>query len=189
MIPTGIFLISNLKSYNIPAVVQCKGTVRGLDLFSRVFLNEAKRQGVGLCLLNTNTLTLCDYVLRPTSKWSLGWEKPKLKAENHQSQRLSFFRCFLKIEYAHDAHYIPRFLKAGDSGNALMKRKPQGVDKIKPLKPRLRFQNENKRVCSQQFDDASYYYFNFSIPHISILQESERDMKEFQLGVLHVTQR
>ena len=70
MIPIGIFLISNLKSYNIPAVVQRKGTVRRLDLFSRVFLNEAERQEEGHRLLNTNTLTLCDYVLRPASKWS-----------------------------------------------------------------------------------------------------------------------
>lgn len=71
MTPTGIFLISNLKSYNIPAVVQRKGTV-GLDLFSRAFLNEAERQEEGHRPLNTNTLTLCDYVLRPASKWSSG---------------------------------------------------------------------------------------------------------------------
>lgn len=125
MIPTGIFLISNLKSYNIPAVVQRKETERRLDLFSRVFPNEAERQGEGHRLLNTNTLTLCDYVFRPTSKWSSGWEKPKLKAENHQSLTLSFFRCFLKIEYAHDDQCILSFLKAGDSGNVLMKRNPR----------------------------------------------------------------
>lgn len=58
MIPIGIFLISNLKSYNIPAVVQRKGTVRRLDLFSRLFLNEAKRQEERHRLLNANTLTI-----------------------------------------------------------------------------------------------------------------------------------
>lgn len=71
MIPIGIFLISNSESYNIPAVVWPKGTVRRLDLFSHVLLNEAERQEEGHRLLNTNTLTLCDYVLRPASKWSL----------------------------------------------------------------------------------------------------------------------
>lgn len=126
MIPIGIFLISNLKSYNIPAVVQRKGTVRRLDLFSRLFLNEAERQEERHRLLNANTLTLCDYVLRPASKWSAGWEKPKLKAENHQSLTQSFFRCFLKIEYAHDDQCILWCLKAGDSGNVPMKRNPRG---------------------------------------------------------------
>lgn len=105
--------------------MQRKGTVRRLDLFSRVFLNEAERQEEGHRLLNTNTLTLCDYVLRPTSKWSSGWEKPKLKAENHQSLMLSFFRCFLKSEYAHDDQCILWILKAGDPGSALVKRNPR----------------------------------------------------------------
>lgn len=45
--------------------------MRRLDLFSHVLLNEAERQEEGHRLLNTNTLTLCDYVLRPASKWSL----------------------------------------------------------------------------------------------------------------------
>lgn len=126
MIPIGIFLISNLKSYNMPAVVQRKGTVRRLDLFSRVFLNEAERQEEGHRPLNTNTLTLCDYVLRPASKRSSGWEKPKLKAEKHQALRLSSFSRFRKIEYAQDAQCILWNLKAGDSGNALMKGNPRG---------------------------------------------------------------
>lgn len=68
MIPIGVYLISNSESYNIPAVVWPKGTVRRLDLFSPVLLNEAERQEEGHCLLNT--LTLCDYVLRPASKSS-----------------------------------------------------------------------------------------------------------------------
>lgn len=109
MIPTGIFLISNLKSYNIPAAEQHKGPGRGLDLFSRVFLNEAGIQGEGHRLLNTNTLTLCDYVLRPGSKWSSGLEKAKLKAENHQSLELSLFRCSLKTESAPDVQDIHDF--------------------------------------------------------------------------------
>lgn len=117
MIPIGIFLISNSESYNIPAVVWPKGTVRRLDLFSRVLLNEAERQEEGHRLLNTNTLTLCDYVFRPASKWSLDWEKPKLKAENHQSLTRNFFRCFLKTEYARTDKCVLGFLQAGDSRN------------------------------------------------------------------------
>lgn len=127
MILIGISLISHLKSYNLPAVVQCKGTVRRWDSFSRVFLNEAERQEGGHRLLNTNTLTLCDYVLRPLSKGSSGWERPKLKAENHPSLTLSFFRCFLKIEYVCDDWCILWVLKAGDPGNVLMERNPGGT--------------------------------------------------------------
>ena len=49
-----------------------QGNREGLDLFSRVFLNEAERQEEGHRPLNANTLTLCDYVLRPESKGSSG---------------------------------------------------------------------------------------------------------------------
>lgn len=131
MIPTGIFLISNLKSYNIPAVVQHKGTVRRLDLFSRVFLNEAARQEEGHRPLNANTLTLCDYVLRPTSKRSSGWEKPKLKTEKSRSPRPRFLSCLLENWICTRWPVRPVISKlgrggGGHSGNALMKGNPRG---------------------------------------------------------------
>lgn len=157
--------------------MQCKGTMRRLDLFSHVFLNEAERQEEGHRLLNTNTLTLCDYVLRPRSKWCSGWEKPKLKAENHQSPKLSFFRCFLKIEYAHDGWCILRFLKAGDSGNALMKSNPRRNRQNRVFETETQISGVKQMIVFNI--EESKCYFNLLVSQKFIMPEGKGDRKDF----------